>query len=62
VELHCRILADGQVFGGIAANGAKSEMDEGIAQLGLDAPFTKGRSRSVPLACSLLHWKEMRLQ
>src|SRR5579863_812194 len=31
------ILADGQILGGIAASGAKSEVDEAIAQAGLDA-------------------------
>ena len=31
------IKADGQVLGGIAASGAKSEIDEQIAQAGLDA-------------------------
>ena len=31
------ILVDGKVLGGIAASGAKSEIDEAIAQAGLDA-------------------------
>ena len=31
------IIVDGQVVGGIAASGAKSEVDEMIAQAGLDA-------------------------
>jgi glc operon protein GlcG len=31
------ILVDGQILGGIAASGAKSEIDEAIAQAGLDA-------------------------
>jgi glc operon protein GlcG len=31
------ILVDGQVLGGIAASGAKSEIDEAIAQAGIDA-------------------------
>jgi glc operon protein GlcG len=31
------ILIDGQILGGIAASGAKSEIDEAIAQAGLDA-------------------------
>jgi glc operon protein GlcG len=35
------ILADGQILGGIAASGAKSEIDEAIAQAGLDALFKK---------------------
>lgn len=30
------ILVDGQILGGIAASGAKSEIDEAIAQAGLD--------------------------
>ena len=33
----CRFEVDGQVLGGIAASGAKSEIDEQIAQAGLDA-------------------------
>src|SRR5258707_311059 len=33
------ILLDGQILGGIAASGAKSEIDEAIAQAGLDALF-----------------------
>jgi len=35
------ILADGQILGGIAASGAKSEIDEAIAQAGLDAVSKK---------------------
>ena len=35
------ILVDGQILGGIAASGAKSEIDEAIAQAGLDALFGK---------------------
>src|ERR1700692_709731 len=35
------ILADGQILGGIAASGAKSEIDEAIAPAGLDALFKK---------------------
>lgn len=35
------ILADGQVVGGIAASGAKSEIDEQIAQAAIDALFKK---------------------
>jgi glc operon protein GlcG len=35
------ILADGQILGGISASGAKSEIDEAIAQAGLDALFKK---------------------
>ena len=31
------IKVDGQVLGGIAASGAASEVDEAIAQAGLDA-------------------------
>ena len=31
------IIVDGQILGGIAASGAKSEVDEMIAQAGLDA-------------------------
>jgi glc operon protein GlcG len=31
------VLIDGQILGGIAASGAKSEIDEAIAQAGLDA-------------------------
>lgn len=31
------ILVDGQILGGIAASGAKSEIDEAIAQAGLNA-------------------------
>jgi glc operon protein GlcG len=37
------ILVDGQVLGGIAASGAKSEIDEQIAQAGIDA-LLKGLS------------------
>jgi glc operon protein GlcG len=35
------IQVDGQTIGGIAASGAKSEIDEAIAQAGLDALFKK---------------------
>jgi glc operon protein GlcG len=35
------IQLDGQTLGGIAASGAKSEIDEAIAQAGLDALFKK---------------------
>jgi glc operon protein GlcG len=35
------IQADGQTLGGIAASGAKSEIDEAIAQAALDALFKK---------------------
>jgi glc operon protein GlcG len=35
------IQVDGQTLGGIAASGAKSEIDEAIAQAGLDAFFKK---------------------
>jgi glc operon protein GlcG len=35
------IKVDGQTIGGIAASGAKSEIDEAIAQAGLDAVFKK---------------------
>src|SRR5882672_12593462 len=35
------IQTDGQILGGIAASGAKSEIDEAIAQAGLDALFKK---------------------
>jgi glc operon protein GlcG len=35
------IKADGQTLGGIAASGAKSEIDEAIAQAALDALFKK---------------------
>jgi glc operon protein GlcG len=35
------IMVDGQVLGGIAASGAKSEIDEAIAQAALDALFKK---------------------
>jgi glc operon protein GlcG len=35
------IKLDGQILGGIAASGAKSEIDEAIAQAGLDALFKK---------------------
>jgi glc operon protein GlcG len=31
------ILVDGQILGGIAASGARSELDEAVAQAGLDA-------------------------
>jgi len=33
------ILLDGQILGGISASGAKSEVDEAVAQAGLDALF-----------------------
>jgi glc operon protein GlcG len=35
------IKVDGKTLGGIAASGAKSEIDEAIAQAGLDAAFKK---------------------
>jgi len=35
------ILADGQILGAIAASGAKSEIDEQIAQAAIDALFRK---------------------
>ena len=35
------IQVDGQIIGGIAASGAKSEIDEAVAQAGLDALFGK---------------------
>lgn len=35
------IRVDGQTIGGISASGAKSEIDEAIAQAGLDALFKK---------------------
>lgn len=35
------IKVDGETIGGIAASGAKSEVDEAIAQAGLDAVFAK---------------------
>jgi glc operon protein GlcG len=35
------ILVDGQILGGIAASGAKSEIDEAIAQSGIDALLKK---------------------
>ncbi len=35
------IKVDGQTIGGIAASGAKSEIDEAIAQAALDAVFKK---------------------
>ncbi len=35
------IQVDGQTIGGIAASGAKSEIDEAVAQAGLDAFFRK---------------------
>lgn len=35
------IQVDGQILGGIAASGAKSEIDEAVAQAGLDALFGK---------------------
>jgi glc operon protein GlcG len=35
------IILDGQILGGISASGAKSEIDEAIAQAGLDALHKK---------------------
>jgi glc operon protein GlcG len=35
------IIVDGQILGGIAASGAKSEIDEAIAQAGLNALLKK---------------------
>jgi glc operon protein GlcG len=35
------IVVDGQILGGISASGAKSEVDEAIAQAGLDALLKK---------------------
>jgi glc operon protein GlcG len=35
------ITVDGQVLGGISASGAKSEIDEAIAQAGIDALLQK---------------------
>jgi len=35
------IIVDGKVLGGIAASGAKSEIDEAIAQAGIDALLKK---------------------
>jgi glc operon protein GlcG len=35
------IKVDGQTIGGIAVSGAKSEIDEAIAQAALDAAFKK---------------------
>ncbi len=35
------IQVDGQTIGGIAASGSKSEVDEAIAQAGIDAAFKK---------------------
>ena len=35
------IIVDGQVLGGISASGAKSEIDEAIAQAGIDALFQR---------------------
>lgn len=35
------IMVDGQILGGIAASGAKSEVDEAIAQAGIDALLKK---------------------
>ena len=35
------IIVDGQILGGIAASGAKSEVDEAVAQAGLDALLKK---------------------
>jgi glc operon protein GlcG len=35
------IMVDGQILGGISASGAKSEIDEAIAQAGIDALLKK---------------------
>lgn len=35
------IIVDGQILGGIAASGARSEVDEAVAQAGLDALLKK---------------------
>jgi len=35
------IIVDGQILGGISASGAKSEIDEAIAQAGIDALIKK---------------------
>ncbi len=35
------VLVDGQILGGIAASGAKSEIDEAVAQAGIDALLKK---------------------
>jgi glc operon protein GlcG len=35
------IMVDGQILGGIAASGAKSEIDEAVAQAGIDALLKK---------------------
>ena len=35
------IIVDGQILGGIAASGARSEIDEAIAQAGIDALLKK---------------------
>jgi glc operon protein GlcG len=35
------IIVDGQILGGISASGAKSEIDEAIAQAGMDALLKK---------------------
>jgi len=35
------IIVDGQILGGVAASGAKSEIDEAVAQAGLDASLKK---------------------
>jgi uncharacterized protein GlcG (DUF336 family) len=35
------IKVDGKTIGGMAASGAKSEIDEAIVQAGLDALFKK---------------------
>ena len=35
------IMVDGQILGGIAASGAKSEIDEAVAQAGVDALLKK---------------------
>jgi uncharacterized protein GlcG (DUF336 family) len=40
-EGHCAIFAAGQILGGIVASGAKSEVDEAIAQAGMDPLFKK---------------------
>ena len=35
------IVVDGRILGGIAASGAKSEIDEAIAQAAIDALFKR---------------------
>jgi glc operon protein GlcG len=35
------VIIDGQILGGIAASGAKSEIDEAVAQAGIDALLKK---------------------